>query len=271
VPWIVELHDPMISIYDLENRSIEIRLLLWLERKIAKHSTIVWWFTEEAESIARGRNIKIAQKGFNYLAGANPPKFDIDYIKKTKICFSYFGSLDIGRSLTPFLTGLNTLIKSNKINKDDIEINIYGGRLDSDSRGTIKKYHLESIIIDHGRIEAKGDESGRKRIINCMAKSDILLVMHGEDENCKEYIPSKFFEYLHAKRPILAYNFLNPQFKQLLKESNCYGVSNPLDSSRIILKIIEDWRKDSLRIPSLVISTENLVEKIIFKLESIEQ
>ena len=271
VPWIVELHDPMVSVYELGSKRIEIRILLWLERKISKHSTIVWWFTEEAENIARRRNKEISEKGFNALAGANPPKFNVRYLKRSKICFSHFGSLNVGRSLYPFLTGINRLIESNNINKDQIEVNIYGGQLDDESREAIRKYGLESIFMNHGRIEANDDESGRLRIMNYMAKSDVLLVMHGEDDNCKEYIPSKFFEYLYAKRPVLAYNFLNPQFKHLLKRSNCYEVSDPKYSSRIILEIIEDWKNDNLKIPSLVISTENLVEKIIYKLDELKE
>ena len=269
VKWIVELHDPLIDISQIDNRRFENGLLVWLERKISKHADIVWWFTEEAEAMARGRNIEISDKGFNSFAGADPPFPTVEYLKKSKINFSHFGSLGSGRSLKPFLIGLKRLIESDKINREEIEVNIYGGQLDIDADEFTRQYHLESIITNHGRIEASDIESGRSKIMNIMAKSDILLVMHGEDIRCREYIPSKFFEYLYSRRPILAYNFENPQFKALLKETGCYEVTNSIESSKAILKVVNAWRNNNLRIPKLVISTEKLVEKIIFKVEKL--
>jgi len=269
VTWIVELHDPLINFFEFKSKSFESRILLWLERKISKHSSIVWWFTEEAESSARGRNIEIKEKGFNGLAGADPPLANVNYKRKSKLCFSHFGSLVVGRSLAPFLSGLNELVQSNTINKNEVELNIYGGHLDQESKNAIAKYNLQSIVNDYGRIEANGVESGRQIIMNIMTESDVLLIFHGEDEVCEEYIPSKFYEYLHAKRPILAYNYKNSQFKDLINKTNCYEISDSSLSSEVILEIYNHWKTKNLRIPTVVISTESLVEKIFFKLDEL--
>lgn len=271
VPWIVELHDPLINFFELESKSFESRILLWLEKKISKHCTVVWWFTEEAESSARRRNIEIKEKGFNELAGANPPRANVHYKRKSKICFSHFGSLDVGRSLEPFLKGLNELIQSNFVNKYEVELNVYGGKLDQESKNAIAKYHLQSIVNDYGRIEENDNESGRQTIMNIMSESDVLLIVHGEDDACKEYIPSKFYEYLHAKRPILAFNYNNAQFNKLLRESNCYEISNSSMSSGVILEIYNDWRIEKFKIPTKVISTADLVENVVCRLEDLSK
>jgi len=269
VKWIVELHDPLYSIYDANKKSREIDRLKWLEKKINDHATLVWWFSEGAEKRAR-ENHTIQGVGFNELAGANPPILNQTYSQnKSKIIFSTFGSLTPGRSLTPFINGLGELIKSGEINPNIIEIHVYGGLLDEESEKTIYKYHLEKLIFNHGRIESSNNMSGRRIIMGQMMQSDILLLMHGQDENCKEYIPSKFYEYLYAKRAILAYPYKNKQFSKLLDESNCY-ISSIENSSETILGVICDWRKGKLRTTNKVISTEKLVNKIIKELRSVE-
>jgi len=268
IPWIVELHDPLYSSYEENSKKREINILKWLEKKIIDHATLVWWFTEGAEKRARLK-YEFGSKGFNELAGANPPVSSLKYTKKTKIIFSHFGSLVPGRSLSPFLVGLQKLIRSSKIDASLIEVNIYGGNLDRESEEIIQKYHLEKLIIQHGRIEASKNKSGRLIIMDQMRQSDVLLIMHGEDKNCSEYIPSKFYEYLYSKRAVLAYPYANKQFSQLLNNTSCYSATMK-NSSEIILQIISDWNKDNLRVTNKVISTEVLVNKILGKLKDVE-
>jgi len=267
VKWIVEMHDPMISIYDEKNSSFEIKLLLWLERKILESSTIVWWFSEGAELVAKRRcNINL-NNTFNHFAGANPPMPDIKYKRREKLIFSHFGSLTPGRSLKIFLMGIFELIESGQVDENILEIHIYGGELDTTSLGILKKYGLEKIIFPHGRIEAIESESGRSLIMRKMICSDVLVLMHGEDKNCSEYIPSKFYEYLQARRAILAYPYKNSQFTKLLERSNCY-ISDKSSSSAVLNEIINDWSAKRLKISSKVISTEKIVDEIITKLEA---
>ena len=267
-PWIVEFHDPLYSIYDENSKKREINLLKWLEKKIINHATLVWWFTEGAEKRVRLK-YEVGSKGFNELAGANPKVSSLKYIKKTKIIFSHFGSLVPGRSLSLFLFGLKELIKSSEIDVSLIEVHIYGGNLDRESEEIIQKYNLEKLIIQHGRIEASQIKSGRSIIMDRMLQSDVLLLMHGEDKNCSEYIPSKFYEYLYSKRAILAYPYANQQFSQLLSNTNCYS-ANRKNSSEVILQIINDWNNDNLRVTGKFISTEVLVNRILEKLKDVE-
>jgi hypothetical protein len=47
LPWIAEIHDPMIFPGITKNR-MRMRFSAWLEGVICKHADVVWWFTEEA-------------------------------------------------------------------------------------------------------------------------------------------------------------------------------------------------------------------------------
>jgi len=266
VPWIVELHDPMVQVADEKNTDRETRLLLWLENKICSYATLVWWFTEGAEASARRRNPQLANRGFNELAGANPPSPDVYFEKSEKLRFSHFGSLTEGRSLVPFLQGISRLIEKQLLMLDDIEINVYGGLLDASSKQSAKELGLEKIMIEHGRIEADENEFGRSKIMRAMKNADVLLLMHGHDDTCKEYIPSKFYEYLFAERSILAFHHANQQFLRLLTEINCYEVESEGESTTVLNQIAADWKNGSLNMPTRKISTENLVNKMCDKL-----
>src|SRR5450756_2694105 len=55
LPWIAEIHDPMIF-PGLTKSRMRMRFSAWLEGIICKHADVVWWFTEEALARARARH-----------------------------------------------------------------------------------------------------------------------------------------------------------------------------------------------------------------------
>jgi len=94
----------------------------------------------------------------------------------------------------------------------------------------------------------------------------VLLLMHGHDDTCKEYIPSKFYEYLFAERSILAFHHSNKQFYSLLSDTSCYEIESEVEATKVLEKITADWKNGALKMPSQKISTENLINKICDKL-----
>ena len=266
VPWIVELHDPMVQVADEKNTDRETRLLLRLENKICSHATLVWWFTEGAEASARRRNPQLADRGFNELAGANPPSPDVNSETSEKLRFSHFGSLTEGRSLVPFLEGISRLVDKKLLSLDEFEVNIFGGGLDASSKQSAKELGLEKVMIEHGRIEADKNESGRSKIMRAMKGSDVLILMHGHDDTCKEYIPSKFYEYLFGSRSILAFQHKNDQFKELLERTKCYALPTGKDAFDTLAALVGDWRGGQLRKTNIMITTQPLVERVLGEL-----
>ena len=114
-------------------------------------------------------------------------------------------------------------------------------------------YGYMSLLIAHGRLErdpATG-KSGRERVAQKMQEADILILLHGCDEWCSEYIPSKFYDYLWARRPIWAITHRNPQLDQMLRDRGSYlsadgddeGIANTLE------QIWLDWKAKQLITP----------------------
>ena len=98
-----------------------------------------------------------------------------------------------------------------------------------------------------------------------MQKSDILLLLHGNTEWCREYIPSKIYDYFWTNRPIWAIIYENPQLANLLNERNSY-VSNVENSNSIfenLQKIYYQWEEKILPFQNKPpITVKNAVKKI---------
>ena len=76
-----------------------------------------------------------------------------------------------------------------------------------------------STVRHFGRIEADPvtGKSGREQILQRMRSADVLLLLHGIEPICAEYIPSKMYEYLWMQRPILALVHRNPQMAAIVR------------------------------------------------------
>jgi hypothetical protein len=99
-----------------------------------------------------------------------------------------------------------------------------------------------------------------------MQAADILILLHGNDEWCAEYIPSKFYEYLWAGRPIWGITHRNPQLDEMLLERSAY-LSHDGDGAGIDMaleRIWLDWQQHRLIEPKwLPIGVDQAVQQIL--------
>jgi len=266
VKWIAEIHDPLVirkSPVDdgqekPKNRDAQFRQ--YLEKQIIGFADFAWWFTEGALHYAKVRNTKLntsaGARGFMVLPGAEPPgglnKDQIhQYSEFLNLC--HFGSLAKDRSLATILHAIADLLKRYPLARNQIRIHAYGAPLDALSIEAMKQFGFEDLLIAHGRLEKDSEtgKSGRERVVEKMQNADVLILLHGNDEWCAEYIPSKFYEYLWADRPIWGITHRNPQLDQMLSERGAY-LSHEGDSEGINMaleRIWLDWEQKRLSSP----------------------
>jgi len=268
VRWIAEIHDPMIEPGKTEHFSRDERARAWLERKICADADSVWWFTEGAYQTALARNPQMGERGFAVLAGAEPPHIKGEHHYRETIELGHFGSLTTGRSLVPFLRALAEFIREEPRARSSIRIHVYGSSVDESSSQALRQLQLEDMVIAHGRLErdAKTGQSGREQVMRHMQECDALLLMHGADPYCAEYIPSKFYEYLWARRPVFALTHLNPQLDALVKQRQSY-LAPSTDSAAVLAELRRlwlDWQNRNLHEPPVgPISVGDAVQSIL--------
>ena len=263
LPLIVEVHDPLVIRKNPNDQGFErpknrdARFRHYLEKQLIRFSDKVWWFTDGALHYAKVRNPNLNTQnythGFVVTPGAHPPgslsaNQTHEYTDKLNLC--HFGSLANDRSLSTILNALVPLLKKYPQARDLIRVHAYGAPLDSLSIEAIEKFGFGDVLLAHGRLEIDPitEKSGRERVAEKMQEADVLILLHGNDEWCAEYIPSKFYDYLWTGRPIWGITHRNPQLDQMLLERGAY-LSAEGDSEGISIaleRIWLDWQTKSL-------------------------
>jgi hypothetical protein len=217
--WLAEVHDPMVVPGQVPV-SAQQKMQARVEQLICTHADIAIWFTDQALASARLRHPQLGERGRVMLPGIDQP-FQMlpPYQKGEKFVIGHFGSLSPTRHLGPIIQALDRLVASRIELLDVIELHVYGGPLDSISTELLAQSSVTRCLRHFGRIEADPETglSGRDQILKRMRSVDVLLLLHGEDAICAEYIPSKLYEYLWMQRPILAVVHRNPQMADLIR------------------------------------------------------
>lgn len=255
IELISEVHDPLVIRKSPEDQGFDIpknrdaRFRHYLENQLTRFSDKVWWFTDGALHYAKVRNPNLNTTnnahGFVVTPGAEPPgSLDANqshqYTEQLNLC--HFGSLANDRSLSTILKALLPLLKKYPEARDQIRVHAYGAPLDSLSLDAINQLGFQDVLLAHGRLERDPltGKSGREQVAEKMQAADILILLHGNDEWCAEYIPSKFYDYLWTGRPIWGITHRNPQLDQMLLDRGAY-LSPQLDPEAIELTLERIW------------------------------
>jgi len=248
LPWIAEVHDPMV-LPGVEPNMAQ-RFARKLESRICERADVAVWFTEEALAQARARNPALGDRGHAMIPGADPPATTrTPYRPGSHFVIGHFGSLSPTRHLGVVAEALRRAIASEPALAEVVRLEIYGADLDPVSHMALRALPARMVDVK-GRLEhdpATG-ESGRDRVLARMNAVDCLLLLHGTEPWCAEYIPSKVYEYLWTRRPILALVWRNPQMARMLTHLGHVAVA--ADDTAAVEAALKDlvarWRQGAL-------------------------
>ncbi|MBT0569357.1 glycosyltransferase [Curvibacter sp. CHRR-16] len=220
LPWLAEVHDPFIVPGHTPTTAQE-KAQARVEQLICTHADAAVWFTQAALDSARRRHPQLGERGHMVLPGIDAP-FEVmpPYVRGDRMVIGHFGSLSATRNLVPVIAALEILIQKHPELRQQLELQVTGGPLDAVSQACLEQSSVQDMVRHLGRIEkdpATG-MSGREQILRRMRSADVLLLLHGIEPICAEYIPSKLYEYLWMQRPIVATVHQHPQMTQLLQE-----------------------------------------------------
>lgn len=224
IPWIADLRDLwtqysyyvyrfMIPRYYLEKR-LELDTL-----SKADFLTIVSEpLAEKIKELHKNSNIRVIPNGFD------PENVNPGRTLTKKFSITYAGGLWSGRRDPRILfETIKQLKLENKIDVNDFEINFFGP--DEDGvwlQNFIKGHNLEGVVKFHGLIP-------RKEVIKKEWESQLLLLLLWDNPDEKGVYTGKVFEYLAAKRPILALGYVGGVVDDLLKQTNAGVCLNQID------------------------------------------
>ncbi len=252
LPWVAELHDPLI--YDNEKQKWHKYFFhKYLEKLIFRYADKIIYFTNRASTNASKRNTGDTKKLEIIRPGATPAEnWSQTYQKQDKIHFGYFGSLAPGRNLKKVFHAFHSLLEDQPEWRKKLTIDIYGTRLDPITKQAMEQYDLETIVTVHGRLEYDPvtEKTGREQVLEAMKKTDVLILVHGDDIfRCDEYIPSKLYDYMLVKRPIMGLTHPGSELQMMLEENGFQGPDsqNEEEIKSTLKDFISKWENIGLK------------------------
>ena len=213
IPWIADMRDlwTQYSYYRYKDFLPRYLREKRLELRMLPKSSCLITVSEPFAGILKKlhkkcENICVIPNGFD------PDKVDPDISLTDKFNITYAGGLWEGkRDPSILFDALNQLKLENEIDINDVEINFYGP-IDSFLEASAKKYFLEDNVKIHGLVS-------RKDVLKREQESQLLLLLRWENPDEFGVVPGKIFEYLAAKRPILAIGSKGGSVEKILNET----------------------------------------------------
>lgn len=235
IPWVAEFRD----LWSAHPYSVKCQPFLFfeqqLEKKVMKACDLLISVSEpwaqQLGTLHCKRAITIPN-GFD----------EDDYVEVVPLTpnftITYTGRIYPGkRDPALFFEAMAELRQEAKISPDDLEIRFFGNNVSETITPLIKKYGLNELVKVYGFVSF--NESIRKQ-----KESTALLLLEWNNEREKGTYPAKIFEYLGAKRPVLAIGVKDGEVDKLLKESGSGILVNKVkDIKEIILKWVGEFKQ----------------------------
>jgi len=182
-------------------------------------------------ALHKGKPIYVITNGFDPAEVNSPPANLV-----AKFTITYTGSIYPRRQEpSKLFTALRDLISDGNMNPDDVEVRFYGPREEWVER-EINGYGLSSIIKQNGIVP-------REIALEKQRESQLLLLLKWEDLRERGAYTGKIFEYLAARRPILATGGTTDVIDELLNETNA-GIcaSTAEDIKNVLKKLYQEYK-----------------------------
>jgi glycosyltransferase involved in cell wall biosynthesis len=197
IPWVADCRDPWFNLH-LRTPPTPLHRALHgrLERSVSR-ADLVLVTTEAHERMLAEKypccRIERIPNGFDEEDferehGASPPV--------APFTITHCGMLTLGRSTRPFLEGLASFARRAPAAARDTRVVFIGPR-ESANEEWVRRFNLgDSVFFE--------DNIPHRECIARERRSHVLLLVKHDDERYRGLVPGKLFEYIGAKRPILA-------------------------------------------------------------------
>ncbi|ARV14906.1 glycosyltransferase family 4 protein [Polaribacter sp. SA4-12] len=267
IKWIADFRDPWSDLYynkDFNQLSFAKNKNKRLEESVLKNADCVLTVSNslKEEFAKTGSRVEVITNGFDdeVLTG-NSIKLD------NKFTISYIGLLPKQSNPKVLFKVLNELCTKNEDLKNDLKLNFIGD-ISDEVKAEITNNQLNENTRFVGYVN-------HKEAIEYQKKAQVLLLLIPNIEKSKGILTGKLFEYLTAKRPILAIGPEEGDLSEILKETNA-GVVVDFDNEEKlaseILKLYHQYKEGSLKVNSNHIEKyhrKQLTKKLAFIIKSL--
>jgi len=198
IPWVADYRDPLQCHYD-ESAKEYSTLKKWLEKSVIKHASKVVLTTDSSVDLYREIYQGQPETKFSCIENgfySEQPKLDVleNTDEKKQFNLLYSGVLyPNGRDPKPLFMALASLKKQGKIDADNFVLNFRG--TENNFENEIERYAIKDLINFLPSV------SFAEALLEMSNASTNILI---QDEVFNRQIPGKIFDYISARRPVLA-------------------------------------------------------------------
>jgi hypothetical protein len=244
IKWISDFRDPWTEIdyfqqLPLTKKATKKHQDLEQEVLINSDMVVVVGETMKEKFLKHTKRIEVLTNGFDTIEDLSTQKLD------EKFSITHVGLMNSDRNPTILWEVLNEISNTNLNFKNDLRIKLIG-KLDDAVIQDLK-------VFDHNTIETI-PYLDHKDVGKYQASSQILLLSINEVPSAKGIITGKIFEYLQAKRPILAIGPEDGDAAMILKNTNAgtiVGFKNKTALKATILNLYKDYKEGVLFVKSV--------------------
>tara|TARA_B100000780_G_scaffold231205_1_gene170990 strand:+ start:2277 stop:3563 length:1287 start_codon:yes stop_codon:yes gene_type:complete len=244
IKWISDFRDPWTEIDYFQQLPLTKKATKKhhdLEQEVLKKSdmVVVVGETMKEKFLKHTKRIKVLTNGFDTIKTSLTQELD------QKFSITHVGLMNSDRNPTILWEVLNEISNTNPDFKNDLRIKLIGGIDDAviqDLKVFVHEIIERTPYLDH------------KDVSKYQASSQVLLLSINEVPSAKGIITGKIFEYLQAKRPILAIGPEDGDAAMILKNANAgtiVGFKNKTALKATILNLYKDYKEGVLFVKSV--------------------
>lgn len=195
IPWVADFRDPWTSIdyfhkLPLTTKSKAKHFALEKEVVSTANTVVVVGKSMQKEYLPLNKNTIVIENGYDDF------QENFTATKDTKFSLLHIGLLNQDRNHPALWRALAEIAEENTEFKQDLEIKLIGKVCEEAIQEIAKNKLQENVTII--------DYIPHKKVVKHQKSAQVLLLLVNNTPNAKGIITGKIFEYLQAKRPILA-------------------------------------------------------------------
>lgn len=241
IPWVADFRDPWINLY-LKKPPTPFHRVIHeqLQRRIFDADRLLVttdWHMRVLEEEFGLKNVVKIPNGYDEedFSGTEsimptPGRFEI----------LHCGMLTLGRTSKPFLEGLARFLEQNPSASEAIHVSFIGAR-ESHNEDWVKRLSLQDVVSFEDNIP-------HEECIRREREAHVLLLMKHDDPMYRGLVPGKLYEYIGARRPVLAVvpDGEAARIVRSLRRGEVADISVPSDVAQKIDKMFTLYSLDQL-------------------------
>lgn len=246
LPWVADFRDPWTNIdfyKDLNLTWLADKIHHKLEREVIQNADTVLVVSsgmEEEFAPMKPKKLQVITNGYDE-SDVQTGTLALD----AKFSISHIGTLNAARNPRIVWKVLSEICAENIDFKKDLQIQLVG-KVDFSVLEDIQSYGLQEQLL-------KIDYLSHSEAIAKQNSSQVLMLLINQSGNAKGILTGKFFEYLAAKRPILAVGPTDGDAAVVLNETGAGVIVDFADeqaTKTAILNYYNQYKKGTLNVQS---------------------